>query len=136
MQTSFLVISDGRDMTWLQAAFTTLGSLEVMSAEAARSCQTLQRYVLIIIDTTSVPEYVPLIVNLRQHAPAAQVIVVAASPSWPSAREALRAGAADYLSTSMRPRDFIAALVAILARPVHTPGSHLQHAREVPKETT
>lgn len=136
MQTGFLVIGDAQDVTWLQDALTALGASEVMSEEAARRCQTLQRYVLILIDTTSVPDYVSLIAYIRQHAPAAKVIIVTASPSWPYARDAFRAGAADYLSKAMRPRDLLATLVAILRPP--RPMSHrsLPQAPEASKETT
>lgn len=57
--------------------------------------------IFFIIDSTYVEDVPGLIGHIRKSQPCARVLVVTSSPSWLRARDALKAGAVDYIKKSL-----------------------------------
>lgn len=70
---------------------------------------------LIILDATAGPTPEPGIASCRRRFPSAAVVVVAASPTWGSARAAFQAGATDYVSKSATPDQALAAILPLIS---------------------
>lgn len=62
-------------------------------------------YKIIIVDTLDVSKknLSAMISELKNRQPYAEIIVISASPTWTAVREALKAGAADYIVKSFDP---------------------------------
>jgi predicted nucleotide-binding protein len=114
VQNKFLLISDTHDLKGLKEALALLGSLEVRTEDEARKNIVHQHYDLILVDATSVEEFTKLIAYIREHSPNIKTVVVTASPSWPLAREAFRAGAVDYIDKTLSPHKLLMIFTAIL----------------------
>jgi DNA-binding NarL/FixJ family response regulator len=75
--------------------------LHPVTEEEAVQEVTLNRYDLVIVDAGYVHDVPELIFQLRSRRPRLRVVVATASPTWQRAREALKAGAADYIRKSL-----------------------------------
>jgi DNA-binding response OmpR family regulator len=99
----FLLIGYKPDEQWpllLQEALTPLGKLRIIQENEVMRIVSHTNYDLIIIDAGVVSEITLLLSRLRASRPKCRVLVVTASPSWQAAREALKAGAIDYVNRS------------------------------------
>ena len=96
----FLLIGTKTERPWtscLQSALSDLGKLHVISEEKAFRTVSNCHHDLIFIDSNCVDNVSSLISRLISKRPQTRIIVFTASPVWHQAREALYAGAADYL---------------------------------------
>jgi DNA-binding NtrC family response regulator len=64
-----------------------------------------KEYNIIIVDTLDVSKkkLYMMVTDLKNRQPSAKIIVVSASPTWTAVREALKAGATDYIVKSFDP---------------------------------
>ncbi|CAN5417120.1 hypothetical protein BH10CHL1_BH10CHL1_48070 [soil metagenome] len=100
----FLLITQEIHTRWpatLQTVLADIGTLEIMCENTA-SQATLQNYAIIMIDAGTISDEVALVTRLITTCPQACVIVATASPTWTRARDALKAGATDYILKSIK----------------------------------
>lgn len=71
---------------------------------------------LVILDSTSIKDLAELIGLIRENNSEACVVVVSSSPDWKEAREAMRAGAFDYLPELRENERIQSTLDRIIAR--------------------
>ncbi len=121
---TFLLIGDRKESPWTQTlaeALAPLGELYIISEQEAFQGVERERYDVIIVDSTVVKDVVPLVAHLRVRQPAARLVVATLSPTWQRARDAMQAGAFDYIRKSLDKQETLAAMKKILSRP--RPGS-------------
>lgn len=109
------VLFIGRDAPWyrvLREALKSQGDVAQTTLEEAKKELQRRKYTLIVVDTAGLSEEsIRLTVKrLRKLQPQSYIVFASASPSWRPAREALRAGASDYIVKSYDPRRTIKAL--------------------------
>ena len=109
------VLFIGRDVPWyrvLKEALKSQGDVTQTTLEEAEKELRRRKYTLIVVDTEGLSEgRISLMVNrLKKLQPQSYIVFASASPSWRPAREALRAGASDYIVKSYDPRRTIKAL--------------------------
>lgn len=124
MGIAFLLIGNREESPWTQAlaeALAPLGELHVISEQEAFKGIERERYDVIIVDSTVIKEVVPLVAGLRIRQPTAKLVVATLSPTWQRARDAMQAGASDYIRKSLNTQETLAAMKKILSRP--GPGS-------------
>lgn len=124
MGIAFLLIGNREESPWTQAlaeALAPLGELHVISEQEAFKGVEREQYDVIIVDSTVIKEVAPLVVGLRVRQPAAKLVVATLSPTWQRARDAMQAGASDYIRKSLNTQETLAAMKKILSRP--GPGS-------------
>jgi DNA-binding NarL/FixJ family response regulator len=118
MQAAFLLIGDREDSPWFQAlkrALAPLGDFEVVSERGAVQ-RTLQRdYPVVIVDAAVVDDVPLLVSRLRAQQPEIRIVVATASPTWRRARDALQAGAMDYIRKSLSEGELLSTFKDILA---------------------
>jgi DNA-binding NarL/FixJ family response regulator len=100
----------------LASAVADLGELQVLPAEEAMQHILQREYDVVIIDAAAVGNEMLLVSRVRVQQPQARIVVVTASPTWRRAREALRAGAMDYIGKSLSEGEFLSAFKDVLAR--------------------
>ncbi len=126
-QTQILLIGYQAQEGWnkiLAEAVKTIGNVRSIKENEVELI-THASFDFIIVDASLVSEAAPLIRRIRPLQPRARILVVTSSPDWQMAREALKAGANDYISKSYDKRDLQAAVKATLAQPparFHFPG--------------
>jgi len=87
----------------------------VLEKEAVQ--HTLQHgYDTMIVDAAVIDDVPFLISRLRAQQPQARIVVVTASPTWQRAREALQAGAVNYVHKSLNEKELLSIFKDILAR--------------------
>ncbi len=121
---TFLLIGNREESPWAQTlaeALAPLGELHIISEQEAFQESERERYDVIIVDSTVVKEVAPLVARLRVRQPAARLVVATLSPTWQRARDAMQAGAFDYIRKSLDKQETLAAMKKILSRP--GPGS-------------
>jgi len=117
---AFLLIGDDRESTWspmLAEMVAPFGRLHVVSEQEALEETERNRYDVIIVDATVVSEVAPLVARLRARQPEARMVVATLSPTWQRAREAMQAGAFDYIRKSFNKKETRAAIRGLLKRP-------------------
>jgi DNA-binding NarL/FixJ family response regulator len=117
---TFLLVGNRAKTQWalvLQQALSPLGRLHLVSEEEAVQAVVQSDYVVIIIDAGVVQDAALLTSRLRGQRPGVRVVVATASPTWRRAREALRAGAADYIRKSLDEQELHSKIQAVLERP-------------------
>jgi len=123
----FLLVGTPSSSQWssiLRRALSPLGELRIASEADAPREIARKSYDAIILDAGAVRDVNTLTSLLRQGHPHARVIVATASPTWRRAREALRAGAADYIRKSLDEQELQAAIqAALLVTPPALPKS-------------
>ncbi len=118
-QTHILLVGYRAEEGWnriLAEAVKTIGKVRSIR-ENEVDLITHASYDLIIVDASLVSEAAPLIRRIRPLQPRARILVVTASPAWQMAREALKAGANDYISKLYDKRELQAAVKSTLAQP-------------------
>lgn len=98
----------GSDTHWFQVLQKAMGSrAEVYRDDIDNPSPAIWRreYRLIILDTLHIPKkrISPAITYLKNQQPGVKIVVVSASPTWTTVREALKAGATDYIAKSFDP---------------------------------
>ncbi|MGQ9601044.1 MAG: response regulator [Anaerolineae bacterium] len=121
----FLLIGEKVETQWplvLQRALSPLGKLRVISEEEAVQRVSREHYDVIIVDAGVVgdEDVVPLVSRLREQRPEARIVVATASPTWQRAREALQAGAAEYIRKSLDEKEIRSRIRAVLETPPPT----------------
>ena len=120
MTVALLLVGGELDTPWavvLQRAVSSLGELHAVPEEEALRTVADARYDIIIVDASAVDNAVLLVSRLRAHRPQSRIVVVTASPTWQRAREALRAGAADYFRKSLDEGELCSRIQAVLDAP-------------------
>jgi DNA-binding NarL/FixJ family response regulator len=120
MNGSFLLVSDKRETRWstvLQRALSALGKLDIVGEREAVQAVVQSHRDLIIVDAGTVDDAALLTSFLRTEQPEARIIVATASPTWQRAREAMQAGAADYIRKSLDEKELRSKIETVLGRP-------------------
>jgi DNA-binding NtrC family response regulator len=116
---TFLLISDQEEIHSfdnLVKALADLGELQFLPEKEALQISLGLKYDIVIIDAAILDNKMLLISQIRERQPKTRIIVLTASPTWRRAREALKAGAMDYLSKTMSEREYFQAFKDILDR--------------------
>lgn len=98
----------GSDSHWFQVLQKAMGSrVELYQDNIESHSSTIwgREYCLIVMDTLRIPKrkIFPTVTYLKSQQPGAKIVVVSASPTWTTVREALKAGATDYIAKSFDP---------------------------------
>jgi DNA-binding NarL/FixJ family response regulator len=120
MNGSFLLVTEKRETRWsivLQGALAALGTLEIVQEREAVGAIVQKPYDVIIVDAGTVEDAAALTSRLRTEQPEARIIVATASPTWQRAREAMQAGAADYMRKSLDEKELRSKIETVLGRP-------------------
>ena len=118
---TFLLVSTKIETQWvsvLRQALSPLGSLHIMSEEEVLPADILTCYDLIIVDAGAVCDTVSMVSRLREEQPRARIVIATASPTWKRARDALQAGAVDYVRKSLDEEETRSRVQAILGLPL------------------
>jgi DNA-binding NarL/FixJ family response regulator len=94
----------------------SLGELQAVSREEVAKHTPQDHYDVIVVDAATVEDVPSLVSHLRAQWPAARVVVATASPTWKRAREALQAGAVDYIRKSLSEKEILSVFRDILSR--------------------
>ncbi len=116
----FMVVSDIVDRRWslvLQDALADLGEIQILSEEDAVRAVSREIFAVIFIDAGAVYDAALLTRRLRVSRPETRIIVVTASPTWEYARQALQAGAADYIRKTLNPEELRTKVLAVMEIP-------------------
>ena len=116
----FLLVGKTTETQWssvLKEALSPLGSLQVVSEEGAVPAVIRTHYDLVIVDAGAVRDAVLMVSRLRVQQPETRIVIATASPTWQRAREALQAGAADYVRKSLDEKGLRSKVQAVLERP-------------------
>lgn len=117
---SFLLIGRKTETQWplvLQQALSSLGKLHTVPEGESVEAVIQRHYDVIIIDAGAVSDVSLLTSRLRAQRPEARVVVATASPTWRRARQALQAGAADYIRKSLDEKELRSKIEAVLELP-------------------
>lgn len=124
MAYSFLLVGKQTDTLWplvLQWALSSLGKLRTVLEEEALRVASEGSYDVIVVDSLAVRNVVLLVSRLHAQCPRSRIIVATASPTWQRAREALKAGAADYIRKSLDKEELRSKIEAVLELPPPPP---------------
>lgn len=120
MKHKFLLIGKSDDTSWpnlLEDALISLGKLRIATEKEARRAFFEDDYDMIIIDAGAIDDLEGLTSRIRAQRPEVRVVVVTEAPEWEYARDALQAGAADYLRKSRDVKELKANIEAVLRYP-------------------
>lgn len=109
----------GSDSHWFQVLQKAMGPrADVYQDNIDNPSPTIwgRGYRLIVLDTLHIPKkrIFPTITYLKNQRPEVKIVVVSASPTWTTVREALKAGATDYIAKSFDPVKVVNALTPYL----------------------
>lgn len=113
---SFLIIGEKAEETWpsiVRRALSSLGESTIID-EAEVEAVSHGGYDAIVIDAGAVREVPSLMARLRAILPGVPIVVATASPTWTRAREAFKAGAAEYVRKSLDEAEIRAHIGAVL----------------------
>jgi len=121
---SFLLIGGSPQAPWVRAlyqALATLGKLQLVPEKDAIQTIVENRYDLVMVDAGAVQEAASLVSNLRVTRSDLRIVVFTSSPTWRRAREALQAGAVDYVRKSLDEKQTRAVIQSALELSPPTP---------------
>lgn len=104
MNKNFLVVTKRSRSSWvttLKRAISAFGNLQVVSEENLESEMTRDIYDMVFIDSSVITNATQIVMQLHSTYPGIPIVVAALSRSWRRTRDALRAGAADYILKSL-----------------------------------
>jgi len=106
--TPMQVLFMGKDALWykvLQKALESKGVVYQSTLDELNGAAARRRYDLIVVDTMDLPKdkIRPTIDRLKKQQVESCVVLASASPTWEPVREALKAGASDYITKSYDP---------------------------------
>ncbi|MGQ9598886.1 MAG: response regulator [Anaerolineae bacterium] len=116
----FLLVSEEEESLWpsvLRRALAPLGELQVLSEEKALQAVSARPVPMVILDAAGVRDVASLTSRLKKQRPDLHVVVATASPTWRRARNALQAGASDYIGKSLEEEKLRAQIEAVLKLP-------------------
>ncbi|GEM_PF-3543362 len=105
---SMQILFMGKDALWykvLQQALASQGEVYQTTLNELNGAAARRRYDLIVVDTMDLPrdKIRPTIDRLKKQQVESCVVLASASPTWEPVREALKAGASDYITKSYDP---------------------------------
>lgn len=112
-----MLVSEEEETLWprvLRRALAPLGELRILSEEKAVQVVTTSPVPLVILDAAAVQDVAGLTSRLKRERPDLHVVVATASPTWRRARQALQAGASDYIRKSLDEEELRAQIEAVL----------------------
>ncbi|MGD9091212.1 MAG: response regulator [Anaerolineales bacterium] len=115
-----LLIRRERHTLWeqtLSEALAPLGYLERVNEQEALHKFKENSYDLVIVDALDVSDAISITKQLRQAKPDTRVIIASDLRTWRLAREAFRAGAADYITKSLDKFKLLSQIEAVLKAP-------------------
>jgi DNA-binding response OmpR family regulator len=113
-----LLVSDPEDeygLQRIQGALASHGAVRATTEGRMATDLASESYALVIIDAGAVRRVAPVVEQARQASPETKIVVITASEHWKVARDAYRAGAAEYLDKSLSSDELAASIAAILA---------------------
>lgn len=116
VKSQFLLITQEILTRWtaiVREALAEIGDLQILAEDEAIRAG-IQNYDIIIIDAGTVPDEVALISRLMAKNPQARIVIATASPTWTRARDALKAGAVDYILKSINGNELRAKIQSIM----------------------
>jgi DNA-binding NtrC family response regulator len=119
----FLIITNEVKSGWIQTVKKTvalLGHIEIVTAKAAEAQMAQAHYELVFIDSAATKDIIPLISRLHSAHPKVPIMVATLTRGWHRAREALRAGAVDYILKSFSSEDLTSTIKGLLGYDVST----------------
>jgi DNA-binding NtrC family response regulator len=103
----------------LSKALNSLGELRILPNEEVSLPHLLRhKYDMVIVDVTALDNEMLLISKILKTQLTTRVVVLTASPTWRRAREAIQAGAIDYISKSMNEHEYILTFQRLLGRKI------------------
>lgn len=120
MKYNFLLIGENIQTPWivlLQEVLSTVGRLSMVAEKESLAAIMHNYYDLIIIDARVVDNITQLLSHIRTQQSDARIIVTTASPTWTRAREALQAGADDYIDQALNKEKLANKIKALLEAP-------------------
>ena len=118
MNKNFLVVTNQPKSSWvvtIKRAVSALGLLQVVSEEDLESEITRTAYDMVLIDSSAVADATRLVSHLHSALPSTPIVVAALSRSWRRTREALRAGATDYVLKSLTSEELASTIMNVLS---------------------
>jgi DNA-binding NarL/FixJ family response regulator len=117
---TFLLVCRGSETPWLlalQHVLSALGTIDIVPEEQAVEASTQSHYDAVLVDAGAVQDAALLVSRLRKKRADLRVAVFTSSPTWQRAREALQAGAADYIRTSLEEKEIRSVIKSVLELP-------------------
>ena len=96
----FLYLTNNTSSPWstaLRRSLSIFGELTITPEDEWANETQLCQYSVIFIDATSISDVPTLIMAIRRQCPTLRIVVATSSPTWKQAREAMQAGAVDYI---------------------------------------
>lgn len=107
------------DRTWeefLKRALAELHRELVLATEASADEVPWGEHDLVLLDAGGVADMTRAISQIRARNPDARIIILAPSPSWEQAREAMLAGAVDYAPKDLKHANIVEVIRRALGR--------------------
>lgn len=107
------------DRTWeefLKRALAELHRELVLATEASADEVPWGEHDLVLLDAGGVGDMTRAISQIRARNPDARIIILAPSPSWEQAREAMLAGAVDYAPKDLKHANIVEVIRRALGR--------------------
>jgi predicted nucleotide-binding protein/DNA-binding NarL/FixJ family response regulator len=133
MTKSVLFVTGQPGSSWLptvKEAVAPLGRLQSISEEDAETEIARIPYDLAIIDAATVKNAVALVSQLHSQRPEMPIVVATLSRGWRRAREALRAGATDYIPKSLNKEELSSIIANLLGHTTPTSSNSLAEKSE------
>lgn len=114
MQASLLLFRGPNDDDWQRMVVDALapwGHVYVTRQSGITAALAARSYDFILMDALAVQDVLKTIRVLHLHAPKARIIVMTSSPTWQRARDAIKAGATDYVRKTFVKADLLAELM-------------------------
>ena len=119
MEATFLIITDQVKSLWFQKlvkVLATLGEAEARSEQEVMQFTIRHMYDVIIVDAATVDNVQLVIARLLAQQPESRVVVVTGLPTWRRTKEALQAGAMDYINKSLSDRELLSVFKEVLSK--------------------
>jgi len=135
----FLIITNEIKSEWIKTVKKTvalLGHIEIVSVKVAEAEMAQEHYEMVFIDSAATKNIIPLISRLHAAYPKVPIMVATLTRGWHRAREALRAGAVDYILKSLTSDELAATIKSLLGYEISTkPSVSKRETHFVPKAT-
>lgn len=134
---TFVLVSEEEETLWpqvLRRALSPLGELRILSEDKAVQVVTTSPTPLVILDAAVVRDVAGLTSRLKRERPDLHVVIATASPTWRRARQALQAGASDYIRKSLDEEELRAQIEAVLHLPPQRAPNENEGIRDEPSD--
>lgn len=118
MDYKFLLVGNREDSPSFYSlwnALTSLGELHILPQDEALQQISRSKYDMVIVDAAALDDKAVLVSQIRTQQPHMRIIVLTASPTWRRARQALQAGAMDYLIKTLSEKEYLDKFKDVLA---------------------